>query len=403
MRIGRGQAHRLVRARGADVGQLLALERVHLEVVVAAVLADDHAAVDLLLRADEHAAAVLEPPERVGDRDAVLDRDQHAGAAAGDRPLVGRPAVEDAVQDAGAAGVGQELAVVADQAARRDVRDDAGLAGARGLHLDHLGAARAGDLLEHGAGVVVVDVDGDFLDRLELLAVVLAEENARARDRQLEALAAHVLDQDAHLQLAAAGDLEGVAAGGVGDADGDVRLRLLEQALADDAGLDLAAVAPGEGRVVDAEGDRDRRRVDRLGRQGDVDRERGDRVGDGRLGHAREGDDVAGHRLVDGLRRQAAERQDLGDAELLDLLAHARDRLHRGAGAQPPALDPAGEDAADEGVGRQRGGEHAERLVDVAGLARGRDVADDQVEEGAERLALGPSSSVVAQPARPEA
>ena len=162
----------------------------------------------------------------------------------------------------------------------------------------------------------------------------LAEEDAGARDRQLEALAAHVLDQDAHLQLAAAGDLEGVAAGRVGDLDGDVRLGLLDQPLADDAGLDLAAVAPGEGRVVDAEGDRDRRRVDRLGGQGDVDRERGDRVRDGRLGHAREGDDVARLRLVDRLRRQAAEGQDLGDAELLDLLAHARQRLDGGAGAQ---------------------------------------------------------------------
>ena len=39
------------------------------------------------------------------------------------------------------------------------------------------------------------------------------EQHARARDRQLEALAAHRLDQHAELQLAAAGDLEGILLG----------------------------------------------------------------------------------------------------------------------------------------------------------------------------------------------
>ena len=36
------------------------------------------------------------------------------------------------------------------------------------------------------------------------------EHDLRPRDGQLEALAAHGLDQDAELQLAAAGDLEGI-------------------------------------------------------------------------------------------------------------------------------------------------------------------------------------------------
>src|SRR5580698_749110 len=43
----RGQAYRLVFRRGADVGQLLALEDIDLEIIVAGVLADDHALVDL--------------------------------------------------------------------------------------------------------------------------------------------------------------------------------------------------------------------------------------------------------------------------------------------------------------------------------------------------------------------
>ena len=106
-------------------------------------------------------------------------------------------------------------------------------------------------LVDDDAGELLVDVDRHLLDRLEPLAALLAEQHARAADRELEALAAHVLDQHAHLQFAAAGDLEGVAAGGVGDADGDVGLGLAHQALADHAALHLVAVAAGERAVVD--------------------------------------------------------------------------------------------------------------------------------------------------------
>ena len=56
----------------------------------------------------------------------------------------------------------------------------------------------------------------------------------------------------------------------------------------------LSPSRPASGRVVDAEGDADRRRVDRLRRQRRGDREVGEGVGDGRLGHAGEADDVAG-------------------------------------------------------------------------------------------------------------
>ena len=78
---------------------------------------------------------------------------------------------------------------------------------------------RDGELLDDGAGMLVVDVDDGFLDRLQLLAVgAVAEDDARLADGELEALAAHRLDQDAELQLAAAGDLEGVLVVALGDA-----------------------------------------------------------------------------------------------------------------------------------------------------------------------------------------
>ena len=50
-------------------------------------------------------------------------------------------------------------------------------------------------------------------------ALVLAEEDARAADAQLEAFAAHGLDKHAKLEFAAAGDFEAVLVGTLGDAD----------------------------------------------------------------------------------------------------------------------------------------------------------------------------------------
>src|ERR1700760_2164101 len=102
----RGQPHRLVLRRGADVGELLALEHVDDQVVVARVLADDHAVVNLPARLDHHRAAILEIPQRVGDGLALVVGDQHAIAAALDRALVRGIAVEQPVHDGGAARVG---------------------------------------------------------------------------------------------------------------------------------------------------------------------------------------------------------------------------------------------------------------------------------------------------------
>ena len=49
--------------------------------------------------------------------------------------------------------------------------------------------------------MLVIDVDDDFLDRLELDAVLFLHHDARAADGQLEAFAAHVLDQHGELQV----------------------------------------------------------------------------------------------------------------------------------------------------------------------------------------------------------
>ena len=144
---------------------------------------------------------------------------------------------------------------------------------------------------------------------------------------------------------------------------------------------------PAKRAVVDAEGHGDGRRVDGLGGQGDVLIQRAKRIGHGGLGHAGQGDDVTGHGLVDGGLVQAAEGQHLGDAELLQLFAGARQGFQRFADLEAAAFDAAGQDAADERVGGQGGGQHAERLVGVQHLTRGRDVGHDHVKERIEVLA----------------
>ena len=85
--LGRDQAHQLVRGRGAHVGELLLLDRVHVEIVRARVLADDAALVDLVAGRREERAALLqiEERERVGVARAGRPRGCRSGACAGRR------------------------------------------------------------------------------------------------------------------------------------------------------------------------------------------------------------------------------------------------------------------------------------------------------------------------------
>src|SRR4030095_8291598 len=99
---------------------------------------------------------------------------------------------------------------------------------------------------------------------------------ARAADRQFEAFAAERLDQHAELELAAAGDFEGVAALSLADVNGDVALGLALQPVADDAALDLVAVLAGERAVIDRKAHRQGRRVG-LARRGGLPRRPGAR------------------------------------------------------------------------------------------------------------------------------
>ena len=94
-------------------------------------------------------------------------------------------------------------------------------AGAVVDHLLHPALAQGEQLREH-ADVLLGRVDREPLDRLVHLAVDLARHDLRLADRELEALAAHQLDEHGELQLAAALHLPGVRALGREHAERDV-------------------------------------------------------------------------------------------------------------------------------------------------------------------------------------
>ena len=74
--------------------------------------------------------------------------------------------MEQAVHHGAAAGVGHQLAMVADEPPGRGMEEEALAAGAGRAHVLELGPP-LGQLLNDGAGKCLVDVDDHLLDRLE--------------------------------------------------------------------------------------------------------------------------------------------------------------------------------------------------------------------------------------------
>jgi hypothetical protein len=112
--------------------------------------------------------------------------------------------VEQAVHDRRAARVGEQFALVADQAARRRVEDEALAARPRGA-CRRISALRSlifcTTTPECSSSTSMTT--SSIGSRVSPFSPVL-EDDARAAKCQLEAFAAHGLDQDAELQFAAA-------------------------------------------------------------------------------------------------------------------------------------------------------------------------------------------------------
>ncbi len=110
-------------------------------------------------------------------------------------------------------------------------------------HLHHPAPARA-DLLGDDADELLGAVDDELLHRLVELPVDRPGDHLGLADRQLVALAAHHLDQDRELQLAAPGDLEGVGRVALLDPDRDVGQDLALEPFLELARGDVVALAP---------------------------------------------------------------------------------------------------------------------------------------------------------------
>src|SRR5699024_8784845 len=112
-------------------------------------------------------------------------------------------------------------------------------------------------------------VDRLTLHRLARLAVDLLRDDLRLADRELEALATHLLDQDGQRELTTALDLPRVRALGRQDTERDVADELLVEPVLDLARGDLVALPTlaRERGGVDTDRHRDRGVVDRDQRQ----------------------------------------------------------------------------------------------------------------------------------------
>jgi len=98
-------------------------------------------------------------------------------------------------------------------------------------HLRHL-AFSWSEALDDSADEALRNVDREMFDRLHHLIVDLLRDDLGTADHHLEALAAHHLDKDAELQLAAAQHLERVGRARLLHLERDVGEQFFLQAIA---------------------------------------------------------------------------------------------------------------------------------------------------------------------------
>ena len=367
------------------VRELLFLRRVHVHLVGARVLADDHSLVDLDAGADQHRAPLLQVHQRVGGRHPAPVGHQAAGRARTQLAEPRSPTVEHVVQHSGAARLRHELGTEADETARRNPKVDAHPTGTVVDHLLHAALAQ-GEELRHDAEIVLGNVDGEQLDRLVALAVDLANDDLRLADGELEPLAPHRLDEDRQLELTATLHFPRVGPLGRQDPERHVADELLLQPVLDLARRELPAVLAGEYRGVDADRHREARLVDDERRQGPRIVRVGKRLTDRDLGNAGDRDDVTRSSVVG---RNSIER--VGQIQLDDL--HALDRSVDAtprdllALAHASVAHAAQREASEVGRRVEVGDERLERVPRVV-LGR-RDALENQLAQRLEVTALG--------------
>ena len=285
--------------------------------------------------------------------------------------------MEAVVHKAGALGEGHEFGLEPDQRLRGDDVFEADAAVLAYHHVLELRAARAQAVhdgaLEFGRAVQHEQFDGLYGN-----AVLFVGDDDHLGDAELEALAAHGLDKDGEVQLAAARDLEAGLANDVLHFQPDIDLLLLVEPVAELGGGHEFSFAAGQRAVVG---------IEFHGEGGLLDLQAGEHsrvlhVGDGvsyfyafQAGH---GDDIAGMGFLDDHALEvlvAHELHDLADPGLGDGAGYG-DLL---GGGDPAGHDAAHADAAGVGAVVEHGHQQAERLVvQVEGAG---DMLDDGLEK----------------------
>ncbi len=231
--------------------------------------------------------------------------------------------------------------------------------------------------------IVLGCVDGEPLHRFVPLSVDLLGDDLGLADGQLEAFAAHQLDQDRQCQLPATLDLPGVGAFGRQHADGDVADQFGIQPVAQQPRGQLRPGLARERRGVDTDGHADRRLVHGDHRQRPRVLRIGQRLTDHDIRDARDGDDVARSGL---LARHPLQR--LRDQQLADLHpvgAAVRPAQHHALPtAKRPVVHPAQRETAEVGGGVEVGDQRLQGRLRVIG--RHRDRLKQHVEQ---RLEVG--------------
>src|SRR5580700_7185914 len=273
-------------------------------------------------------------------------------------------AVEEGIHDDGAAGIGEQIAAQTDKTARGHAKFEAHATVAVIVHLRHFTFAWP-EALDDGADEGLGNVDGEMFDRFHELAVDFFRDDLGTADHELITFAAHHLDEDGELELAAAEDFEAVGRAGFFNAHGNVGEELFLEALTQIARGDPLTFASHHGRIVDGKLHGDGGLVDDDGWQRGRVLGAGDGFADGDALDSGDGDDVVdlGFFNVDAL--EAAEAEELGNAGLVERAVEPGDGDVI-AGAQS-SLEDAGDGEAAEVVGVVEVGD--ENLEDAGGVA----------------------------------
>ena len=295
---------------------MFSLADIDIDVHCLAALPHDHARIDFFAGSDEHLAAFLGPEQAICNSCTGLECDQGTGLAVGNLTLERRIAVENGIHDAISLGIRHEISAVADEAAGRDHEGQAGVISLQGSHIDQFALALS-QLLDDIARKLFGDIDDALLDGLKPLSffIIMIDDLCLA-DRKLISFAAHRLNKNGQVQLAAAGDLEGLGRISILDPQRNIRIKFSVEPVADMAAGDIFSVFAGQRRIVDVESHGDRGLGDLLERDGHRIIHRAQRIADMKIIDTGDSDDRSDAGLLHFDAAKALELIELTDLDL---------------------------------------------------------------------------------------